>query len=136
MEALAPYYLAIKASHVGLVMLSGSLFAGRGLGVLLGATMPMAAPVRRASVAIDTALLLSALLLLATLGFHPLALPWLQVKLALLVAYIVLGSFALKRARSTGGKALAYAAALLCFAMMVSIAMTRDPAGMFAALAG
>ena len=65
--ALADHYLLIKAAHVGLAMLSGGLFAGRGVGVLLGAEMPMLTPVRRLSQVIDTALLAAALLLLATL---------------------------------------------------------------------
>ena len=61
--ALADFYPLIKASHVGLVMLSGGLFAGRGVGVLLGATMPMSPLVRRCSEVIDTALLVAAVLL-------------------------------------------------------------------------
>lgn len=136
MEALAPYYLVLKAAHVGLAMLSGAFFAGRGLGVLLGARMPMARPVRLASVAIDSTLLLSALLLLATLGGHPLSQPWLHAKLTLLVAYIVLGSLALRRARGQGARLAAWLGALVCFAAMVSIALTRDPAGMLRPLLG
>lgn len=136
MEFLLPYYLPLKSAHMGLALLSGALFATRGLGVLLGARLPMARPLRLASMALDTALLLSALVLLATLGLRPLSQPWLHVKLTLLVAYIVLGSLALRRARGWGAKALAYAAALGCFAMMVSIALTRDPAGLLRPLLG
>jgi len=113
--ALADFYPLIKASHVGLVMLSGGLFAGRGVGVLLGATMPMSPVVRRCSQVIDTALLVAALLLLATL--------------VLLVAYIGFGILALRRAPTLAGKGLAFAAALLCFVMMLIIASTRDPLG-------
>ncbi|RYF53333.1 MAG: invasion activity up-regulator [Comamonadaceae bacterium] len=127
--ALADCYLLIKATHVGLALLSGAVFAGRGLGVLAGSTAPLARPMRIASMAIDTALLIAALMLLATLGLNPFATPWLLAKLALLVAYVVLGSFAIKRARSTTGKALAYAGALGCFAMMVSVARAHHPLG-------
>ena len=127
--ALADFFLVIKASHVGLAMLSGGLFAGRGVGVLLGATMPMAPWVRRSSQVIDTALLVAALLLLSILQLNPFATPWLLVKLMLLVAYIVCGMLALGRARSQAGKGLAFTAALLCFVMMVAIASTRDPLG-------
>ena len=81
--ALADHYLLIKAAHVGLAMLSGGLFAGRGVGVLLGAEMPMLTPVRRLSQVIDTALLAAALLLLATLQLNPFATPWLLTKLML-----------------------------------------------------
>ena len=127
--ALADHYLLIKASHVGLAMLSGGLFAGRGVGVLLGAAMPMSASVRRLSQVIDIALLAAALLLLATLQLNPFATPWLLAKLMLLVAYIVLGTMALRRARTLTGKVLAFAAALTCFVMMFTIARTHDPLG-------
>lgn len=127
--ALADHYLLIKASHVGLAMLSGGLFAGRGVGVLLGAAMPMSASVRRLSQVIDIALLAAALLLLATLQLNPFATPWLLTKLMLLVAYIVLGTMALRRARTLTGKVLAFAAALTCFVMMFAIARTHDPLG-------
>ncbi|WP_028602392.1 SirB2 family protein [Ottowia thiooxydans] len=125
--ALIELYPLIKLSHVLLVMLSGGLFLGRGLGVLLGATMPMSTPVRRLSQVIDTALLAAALLLLMTLQLNPFATPWLLAKLMLLVAYIVFGTLALRRAPTLSGKALAFAAALTCFVMMFTIARTRDP---------
>ncbi|MCW5654533.1 SirB2 family protein [Hydrogenophaga sp.] len=127
--ALADFYPVIKASHVGLAMLSGGLFAGRGLGVLLGAQMPRSLAMRRLSQVIDTALLTAALLLLAALQLNPFATPWLLVKLALLIAYIVLGVLALRRAPTQAGKALAFAAALTCFVMMIAVARTHDPLG-------
>ncbi len=127
--ALADFYPLIKASHVGLVMLSGGLFAGRGVGVLLGATMPMSPAVRRCSQVIDTALLVAALLLLMTLQLNPFSTPWLLAKLVLLVAYIGFGTLALRRAPTQGGKGLAFAAALLCFVVMFTIARTHDPLG-------
>lgn len=126
---LADFYPIIKATHVGLALLSGALFAGRGLGVLLSATAPMAPWVRRVSQVIDTALLAAALLLLSILRLNPFATPWLLVKLALLVAYIAFGTLALRRAPSRTGKALAFAVALCCFVMMVAIARTHDPLG-------
>lgn len=128
-RALAEFYPLIKAGHVGLVLLSGGLFAGRGVGVLLGATAPMAPKVRRLSQAIDTALLAAALLLLAILQLNPFATPWLLAKLVLLVAYIVLGSLALRRAPTRTGQLLAFMAALACFVMMITVARTHDPAG-------
>lgn len=127
--ALTDYYPLIKASHIGLAMLSGALFASRGVGVLLGANLPMSAPVRRLSQVIDTALLAAALLLLATLQLNPLTTPWLLVKLSLLAGYIVLGVLALKRAPSQAGKALAFVAALACYGSIVATARAHDPMG-------
>lgn len=125
--SLAEFYPLIKATHVGLALLSGALFAGRGVGVLLGTIGPMALPVRRLSQAIDTALLAAALLLLSILRLNPFATPWLLVKLTLLVAYIVFGTLALRRAPTRAGKALAFAVAWCCFVVMAAIARTHDP---------
>jgi uncharacterized membrane protein SirB2 len=132
---LADAYPLIKSAHIGLAMASGGLFALRGAGVLAGASLPMAPPVRRLSQVVDTALLVAALLLLSTLQLNPLVTPWLQAKLALLLAYIVFGTLALKRAPSMTGKVLAYVAALACFAMIVAIARTHDPLGFLPFLA-
>jgi len=127
--AIAEFYPLIKTAHVGLVVASGSLFVARGVAMLVGSALGMRAPVRYLSYAIDTALLGAALLLLAILRLNPFATPWLAAKLALLVAYIVLGSLALKRTRTRPRRILAFAAALFCFAMMYSIARQHDPLG-------
>jgi uncharacterized membrane protein SirB2 len=134
--SLSDAYPLIKATHVGLAMASGGLFACRGAGVLMGATLPMSAPVRRLSQVIDTALLVAALLLLVTLQLSPFTTPWLQAKLALLVAYIVCGTLALKRAPGRGAKVAAFVVALICFAMIVVIARTHDPLGLLRVLPG
>lgn len=123
------FYPAIKGLHVGLALASGALFSSRGAGVLLGMGLPMRAPVRYLSYAIDTALLAAALALLVLLRLNPLDTPWLAVKLAFLVAYITLGAFALKRARGRARKSLAFAGALLCFGVMYAIARSHDPLG-------
>ncbi|MFT3721421.1 SirB2 family protein [Pseudorhodoferax sp.] len=126
---LAEHYPLIKFLHVLLAMASGSLFAARGLGVLLGAAMPLSPPVRKLAIAVDSALLLAALGLLGALQFAPLDQAWLQVKLVLLVAYIVLGTLALRRARKPGWRLVAYVASLLCFGTMLTVAVRHDPLG-------
>jgi uncharacterized membrane protein SirB2 len=124
------YYAQIKQAHVGLVLSSGGLFALRGLALLAGGRWAMAAPVRYVSYGIDTALLTAALMLLVSLDLNPFTTPWLAVKLTLLVAYIVLGSLALKRARHEGARALAYLGALACFAFVYSVARAHHPMGL------
>lgn len=116
-----------RLTHVALVFASGGLFVVRGSAVLAGAGWAMAKPLRLSSYAIDTALLGAGLALLAMLELSPLAVPWLGVKLGLLPIYIVLGSMALKRARSA--RILWFAAAVLCYTFMISVARTRDPLG-------
>lgn len=118
-------YPWLRLLHIGLALSSGALFAARGTCVLAGAAWPMQPATRRLSMLIDSALLLAALAVLAALQGHPLGQPWLHAKLTLLVAYIVLGTLALKRARTTPAKATAFAAALLCFLCMLAIARTH-----------
>ncbi|MBI2750694.1 MAG: SirB2 family protein [Burkholderiales bacterium] len=125
-------YPVIRWTHIGLVLTSGTLFAARGLGVLLGAQWGMTLGVRRLSYTVDTALLSAALLLLYILDLNPFAVPWLSTKIALLLAYIVLGTFALKRARTERMRLVFYIASLLCFAFMLTVARAHHPLGLWA----
>jgi uncharacterized membrane protein SirB2 len=59
---------------------------------------------------------------------------WLTVKVLLLVVYIVLGTFALKRGRTRKQRIIYYVAALLVFAFIVSVARAHNPWGIFAHL--
>jgi len=129
------YYLQIKAVHVATVLASGALFAVRGALVLAGVRWAMAAPLRYLSYSIDTVLLTAAMMMLTALKLNPFVIPWLATKLILLVAYVVLGSLALKRARSPRARVLFYAAALATFAFMYSVARAHHPLGILQALA-
>ena len=80
----------------------------------------------------DIAFDLEWLLGFRTLGLHPLQQTWLGLKLALLVVYIVLGSFALKRGRTRGQRLVFFIAALAVVLGMVGIALARHPAGWWA----
>ena len=124
------FYPQIKAAHVGLAFASGALFAMRGAGVLSGWRWPMALPLRWASYAIDTSLLTAALMLLTILPWGLFANGWLVTKIVLLVAYIALGTFALRRARTWRARAICYVAALLIFLCVVNIARAHHPLGM------
>lgn len=134
--ALTDYYLPLRQVHITAVMSSLTLFALRGAAVLAGQRWAMRRRWRVASVAIDTVLLTAGVSLWTLLALNPARDAWLAAKLALLVAYVVLGSYALKRARSRRGKALALAAAIACAAAMVSIALAHHPAGILHRLAG
>lgn len=126
---LLELYPQIRLAHIGLVVLSGSLFAVRGIATLAGARWSGTRAVRRTSWMIDTALLGAALLLLYVLQLNPFAVSWLSVKLALLVLYVAFGTMALRRSRSSAGRLFWFAAALACYAMMYSIARAHDPLG-------
>lgn len=126
-------YAPVHGVHLTAVTLSLSLFALRGASVLAGRDWPMAPAARYASVAIDMLLLAAGATLWALLGLNPARDLWLGAKLALLLAYIVPGSLALKRARSARGRAICYFAELACAGSMVSIAICHHPAGRLAA---
>lgn len=125
------FYPQIKLVHVVCVLLSGTLFLLRGTGVLAGARWPMRLPVRLASYAIDTALLTAALMLVSILHQYPFVQAWLTAKVLLLVVYIVLGVFALRRGRTRASRAAYFVAAFAVFLFIVSIAHWHDPRGIF-----
>jgi uncharacterized membrane protein SirB2 len=128
------FYGDIKWVHICAVIASGTLFALRGAGVLASAGWPMWAPLRYLTYTIDTVLLTAALMLATLLHQYPFVQAWLTVKVLLLVVYIVLGTFALKRARTARGRALCYAAALAVFLFIVSVARAHHPLGILKAL--
>jgi uncharacterized membrane protein SirB2 len=128
---LIELYPQVRWTHIGLVLTSGALFAARGVGVLLGAPWSQALAVRRLSYSIDTALLSAAMLLL---DINPFAVAWLSTKIALLLVYIVLGTLALKRARTPRVRLLCLVAALLCYGFMLTVALAHHPLGIFAML--
>jgi len=123
------FYPQIKALHVGAVFASGSLFLLRGLAVQADASWGMAAPVRYLSYGIDTVLLTAALMLLTLLPAAVFANGWLWVKIGLLVVYVGLGTFALKRGRTARVRLACYLSALAVFACMYLVARTHDPLG-------
>lgn len=124
------FYPQIKWVHIAAVLASGSLFLLRGL--LLQSGQPrlaMAAPVRYLSYSIDTVLLTAALMLLTILPHAMFANGWLTAKLVLLVVYVVLGTFALRRGRTPRVRLVCYLLALLVFAFMFTIARGHHPLG-------
>jgi uncharacterized membrane protein SirB2 len=128
------FYPQIKFVHVIAVIASGSLFALRAVLLQLVPGWARAAPVRYLSYSIDTVLLTAALMLMTVLHQYPIVHSWLTVKIALIVVYIVLGSWALKRARGRRSQVAFAAAALLVFGFVVSIARTHSAWGVFLGL--
>jgi uncharacterized membrane protein SirB2 len=58
---------------------------------------------------------------------------WLAVKPALVVVYIVLGVFALRRARTRRARAVFLAAAVMVYALIVGTALAHHPLGWLSA---
>ncbi len=124
-------YSQLKFAHVAAVLVSGLLFLLRGLMVQSGRQeLALRAPLRYLSYTIDTVLLASALALLTILPGATYANGWLTAKLALLVVYILCGTFALKRAPTQRARLVFFLAALLAFGSMISIARAHHPLGL------
>jgi uncharacterized membrane protein SirB2 len=92
--------------------------------------------VRYLSYTVDTVLLTAALMLMTMLQQYPFVHSWLTVKILLIVVYIVLGAFAIRRGRTRQVRLACFVAALATFGFIVSVARTHTPLGLFARFAG
>jgi uncharacterized membrane protein SirB2 len=124
-------YLALKNLHVLCVVVSGSGFFVRGLWMLSDSPRLNLHWVQVAPHVVDTLLLGSAIAMAVISAQYPLAQDWLTAKLIGLLAYILCGMMALRRGRSKTTRGIFFAAALLAFAYIVSVAITRSPLGVF-----
>lgn len=120
-------YIALKHLHVTFVALSGLLFLVRGVWMLSGSSRLQQRWVKIAPHVVDTLLLASAIGLAVWSHQYPGRMPWLTAKVVALVAYIMLGTIALKRGRSKGVRTAAFVGALACFGYIVAVAVTKNP---------
>ena len=121
------FYLALKHLHVTCVILSGSGFFLRGLWMLSDSPRLNQRWVRIVPHVVDTTLLGSAISMAVISSQYPLAQNWLTAKLIGLLVYILCGTMALKRGKSKATRAVFFAAAVLAFAYIVTVALTRSP---------
>lgn len=122
----AELYLAVRTLHVACAAISIAGFAARGALMLAESPWLRTRFVRVAPHVVDTALLASAVWLAWFLGQVPFVHGWITAKIAALLAYIVLGSIALKRGKTKSVRAGAFAGALACAAYIVAVAFARD----------
>lgn len=122
-------YAALKLLHQVTVGLSLTGFALRGALSLAGSPLARTRLARTLPHVVDSVLLASAIGMLWMLRANPLQVPWLAVKLAGLLAYIGLGMLALRPGRPVALRAAAWVGALLVVGWMVSVALTKQPAG-------
>ena len=119
-------YLFIKHLHITLAVVSGSFFLLRGLWMLAESPMLRQRWVRTLPHVVDTLLLASALVLVVWSGQYPFGQNWLTAKVLALVAYIGLGTIALKRGKTPSVRRFALLAALATFAYIAAVALTRQ----------
>jgi uncharacterized membrane protein SirB2 len=122
----AEAYLAVRALHVGCAALSIAGFVARGALMLTGSPLLRARFVRIAPHVVDTALLASAIWLAWLLGQAPFVHAWITAKVLALLAYIVLGTIALRSGRTRPVRIAAFGAALAAAGYIVAVALTRD----------
>ena len=127
--------LFVKSLHIGCAALSIAGFSARGALMLADSRLLQSRFVRIAPHVVDTLLLLSGVWLAWALGQVPFVHGWITAKVLALLAYIALGSVALRRGRPKTVRAAAFVAALATAGYIVSVALTRDPRGPLAWLA-
>jgi len=76
---------------------------------------------------IDAILLASAIALLFKIQQYPLSHHWLTAKVVALVAYIILGTYALKRGKTKKTRIRALIGAYATFFYIVAVALTQNP---------
>lgn len=126
---MSEFLLQIRLVHVVCVCLSGSQFFVRGLLALAAVPWANHLALRWLSYTIDTCLLTAALMLVTIEHQYPFVQAWLTVKVVLLVVYVVLGSYALRGARTQALRFASFFCALLVFLFIVSVAYWHNPAG-------
>ncbi len=121
-------YLAIKHLHVTCVVLSILLFFLRGIWTMQTSPIMQQRWVKMAPHIIDTLLLGSALTLAWLSQQWPFQQAWLTAKVLGLLAYIILGSIALKRGKTRQIRLAAWLLALVTVGYIVAVALSRSPA--------
>jgi len=120
-------YLALKNLHLATLTITLALFLLRGAWMMADSPRLQARWVRIVPHVNDTLLLVSGIALGVLIQQYPLVDGWLTAKLFALIAYIVLGTFALKRGKTKPQRVTAWFAALLVFGYMVAVALAHDP---------
>jgi len=119
-------YSTLKLIHISAAILTISGFVLRGIWMLTGSSNLEWRVVRIAPHIIDTVFLLSGIALIWTLKLPVLNQPWLLTKFVALLAYILLGTIALKRGKTRRIRVSAFVLALLTFAYIAGVAMSKS----------
>jgi uncharacterized membrane protein SirB2 len=124
--SLMTTYFWAKFFHAGAVGLSISLFFMRGLWMVLESAKLNQRWVKIVPHVNDTVLLVSAIILSFSAAQYPFVHGWLTAKVILLVLYIGLGMVALTRGKTKQIGIITWIAAMIVFAYMVLIALTKS----------
>lgn len=120
-------YYTLKHIHMGCAALSGSLFLLRGCWMLADSPKLQQRWVKVAPHIIDSLLLLSALTMVFMSAQYPFVQGWLTAKVLALLVYIGLGTVAIKRGKTKSARVAALFGALVTFAYIAAVAVTKTP---------
>lgn len=124
-------YLAVKYLHVLSVALSLTGFFLRGILMMRDSPLLAARWVRVLPHINDTVLLIAAFSLAAMSGQYPFVADWVTAKVFGIIAYIILGTLALRAASTRSMRIACWLASMAVFGWIVSVALTRQPLGIF-----
>ena len=127
-------YLAVKYVHVVSVVLSLAGFFLRGILMMRDSPLLAARWVRVLPHINDTVLLIAALTLAAMSDQYPFVVDWVTAKVFGIIAYIILGALALREASTRRLRIACWLASMAVFGWIVSVALTRQPLGLFGML--
>lgn len=130
--SLVAWFPQILTTHISCVVISGVVFVSRGGLMLAGSPLANHKAIKRLSYVVDTLLLAAGIALTTIIHEYPFVQAWLTVKVVLLVVYIVLGVFALRRGRTRKTRAGFLVAALAVYLFIISVALAHAPLGIFA----
>ena len=120
-------YTLLKTAHVSCVVASYLLFVVRGIWMIGDSPMLQRRWVRVLPHVNDTLLLAAAIALAMMSKQYPLADAWLTAKVVGLIAYIGIGTLAMRPGRTRGVRIVAWLAAQAVFFYIVGVALTRNP---------
>ena len=127
-------YLLIKNLHALLAVATISSFVLRGYWMVTGSGKLQHRITRTAPHIVDTLFLLSGITLLVMLSLNPLSQSWLVAKFTGLIAYVLLGTVAIRRGATRRTRITAFVGALSVFAYVVGVALSKSPASWLAFL--
>ncbi|PXX96380.1 SirB2 family protein [Halomonas sp. LBP4] len=128
------YYLPIKHLHITAATVSILFFVLRAWWSVRQAPLLQQRWVRVVPHLVDTALLALGVTLMVMLSIWPHQHPWLAAKLLALLAYIGLGTVAIKRGRTPAMRGAAALAAVAAFLYMLGAAIRHSPLSWLAGL--
>lgn len=117
----------LKLIHVGCAGISIIGFIARGILMMLESPLLKARVVKVVPHVVDTTLLVTAITLAMQLGLSPGDNPWLLAKIVALLFYVGFGVMALRLGTTKPVRIAAWIAALLTFAYIVAVAVTKTP---------